>query len=90
MIDTTLLGQTAAKCMEYMDENEQMDGSTLISVGLIVIAESSDGETTFTRTFCSDERHYHQVGLMHMGMTCVLDGVKNAGPPSDDEPDELR
>jgi hypothetical protein len=88
VIDTKLLGHTTARCMDYMDDHEGLDGGTIIAVGLIVVAESADGTTTFTRTFCSDERHYQQVGIMAQGMTCVVEGVKNVtGEEEGDDPE---
>lgn len=87
MIDTTLLGETAAKCMEYMDEAPALDGGEIVSCAIVVIAQSEDKTSTFTRTFCSDEVHYRQIGIFTVGLECVSSGIKPTSPDEDDDED---
>jgi hypothetical protein len=85
MIDSQLLGETAAKCMEYLDEHEGLDGGEIHAVLIIVVAENADRDTTFTRTFCSKTMYYEQLGLAGAGLECVKDGFRSG--PVDPKPD---
>lgn len=89
IIDTVLLGETAAKCMEYMDESEHLDGGHIVAVAIVVVAENASESQTFTRTFSSETMYYKQVGLMQAGIECVRDGFRQAAPGElDDEEDD--
>lgn len=78
-IDTTLIGTTAAELMELIpDESE----GEIIEVGIVVVID--DGEGTYTRTKCSTELHYRQVGLFSV----ALDVVRGDTEPEEDE-DEI-
>jgi hypothetical protein len=90
MIDSQLLGQTAARCMEYLDDHEALDGGELVAVGIVVLAQNSEGTVTYTRTFSSEDMYYRQIGLYQAGIECVRDGYRS-GPPGtveDDDEDE--
>lgn len=90
MIDSTLLGETAAKCMGYLDDTVGLDGGTVLSVGIVVVAQNEAGDQTFTRTFCSDLVHYHQVGLFSEASKVVSEGYSpndRGGDPDDDDED---
>lgn len=85
MIDTQLLGETAARCMEDMDEAEHLDGGKLISVGITVIAEGPEGDSTFVKIYTSETMHYRQMGLYQAGLDCVKSGTRYSVGPDDDE-----
>lgn len=90
MIDTTLLGQQAARCMESLEEHDAMDGGKLVAVGIIVAAENAEGDMTITRTFCSDTTYYRQLGLFEAGLDCLKSGYRYGTPEElgEDEPGE--
>jgi hypothetical protein len=72
-IDTTLLGETAARCMESLDEKFEHEDAELRAVGIVVVT-GRDAET-WTRTFCSTEIHFEQLGLFTLAVDVVRDGV---------------
>ena len=74
MIDTTLLGETAANCMDSLENHEDLDGGKIVAVGIIVIAEDEAGSKTFTRIYASENRHYNQIGLFTAGLNVVERG----------------
>lgn len=60
-VDTTLLGETAAECMETLAERFDDEHAELVAVGIVVVAETDD--MTWTRTFCSRHYFFEQIGL---------------------------
>ena len=80
MIDSTLLGQTTALLMDTIEEEGPVDaegnvleGVEMVAVGIVVVC--SNGDQTFTRTFCSDIRSYQQIGLFTVALDCAREGV---------------
>lgn len=80
-----MLGETAAKCMEYLDDHEALDGGHIVTVGIVVVAENAKGTQTFTRTFCSETLYYRQIGLMQAGIECVRDGFRQVDEDEDED-----
>lgn len=85
-MDMSMLGETTAKLMDAVEANPAWAGddeASFLAVGIVAIIKGKDdaGEPmTFTRTFCSDDYHYQQVGLFAAGLETVRDGQR---------PDEL-
>lgn len=79
-IETQLLGETAAKCMDYLESHEALDEGQILGVGIVVVAQTADGETSFTRTFCSETTFYKQVGLFDAAQDCVRQGWRHERP----------
>ena len=80
LIDSALLGKTAADLMDRIeaeppvdDDGDLVDGLEMVAVGIVVVC--SNGEHTFTRTFCSDVRTYQQLGLFTAALDCARQGV---------------
>lgn len=88
MIDAQLLGQEAAKAMQYLDENEDMDGGELVAVQISVIV--SNGDMAFTRVFSSEKFYHQQVGHAEATLNCIKDGFRFHNPSEaiDDEDDD--
>lgn len=89
MIDTQLLGETAAKCMEDLDESEALHGGEVLAVGIVVVIQTRD-DTSATRTYSSERVYYRQHGLFQAGLHCVESGQRYTPPAfgGDDVPDE--
>lgn len=85
MIDSTLLGQTAARLMESLDLDGKFDGGKLISVAIVAIAQDEPGETTYTRFFCSDDVFYQQVGILEAGLIALKEGWRVVSPDEDED-----
>lgn len=88
MIDSKMLGETAARCMEYMDDSEDLDEGEVLAVAIVVIAQNKGGDMTMNRTFCSDTTYYRQLGILEVGLECVKDGYRHAAPDETDDDDE--
>lgn len=77
-MDMTLLGETTAKMMDAIERNPRFDEDTsLLAIGIVVILEGKDSDgdpMTFTRTFCSEDYHYRQVGVFEAGLETIKDG----------------
>ena len=80
LIDSTLLGHTTALLMDTIEEEgpvdadgEALEGVEMVAVGIVVVC--SNGDKTFTRTFCSDVRTYQQIGLFTAALDCAREGV---------------
>jgi hypothetical protein len=78
-VNTTLIGETAAKLMDGLGDR---DGA-VVAVAIVTVIDQDD-EQTYTRAEFSSDRLYEQLGLMHAGLSLIHDG---AGP-DDDEPDD--
>lgn len=85
MIDTTLLGETAAKCMDSLDNlnDPDLEDGALIACAIVCVVRDKEDSISFTRTYCSDDIHYRQVGIMAAGLNVVTNGSK----PDDVEDD---
>ncbi len=88
MIDTQLLGQTAAKCMDSLEGVGGLDEGRLTAVAIIVICEDAEGGQTFTRTYMSDTHYYKQLGIIYAGLECLQDGTRFDPDDADDEGEE--
>lgn len=80
LIDSRLLGETTAKLMDAIDsdpvtdeDGEPLQDIEMTAVGIVVVC--SNGDHTFTRTFCSDVRAYQQIGLFSAALDCAKEGV---------------
>jgi hypothetical protein len=78
-VDTTLLGETAARCMESLDEKFDNEAVELYAVGIVVVCARDD--ETWTRTFCSTEIHFEQLGLFQL----ALDVARTGTMPDEDD-----
>jgi hypothetical protein len=74
-VDSALLGQTAAKCMEAVDG---ISGE-LLAVGIVVVIDTGDDET-LTRTYSSRTIHFENLGLFE----AACDVVRHGELPDDD------
>lgn len=79
-IDTTLLGETAARCMESLDDKFTVEEGELYAVGIVVVCARDDA--TWTRTFCSTEIHFEQLGLFQLALDVARTGT---APDEDDD-----
>lgn len=75
LIDATLLGEMTAKMMDTLEaepvvdeDGDEVEGIEMVAVGIVVVC--SNGEFSFTRTFCSDLRTYQQIGLFTAALEC--------------------
>lgn len=75
-IDSTLLGETAAKCMDSVSEMHWAGEGKIIACGIVVVVESEDESQTYMRTFCSERIHHHQVGLFRAGLMTIEEGFQ--------------
>lgn len=81
-VDTKMLGETAAKCMDGLEsETEGVEGE-LVAVGIVAIYELGDDETR-TRIFCSHERHFEHLGIFRAALECVEYGTESTGDDDD-------
>lgn len=88
MIETRKLGEQAARAMEYLDNNEDMDGGRIVACMIVVIVADEDNSTSYTRTFSSDSMYYQQMGLVEAAKGCVQDGFRFFNPAEADEDDD--
>ena len=74
-LDSRLLGETTARLMDTIEaEPVESDGEPeMVAVGIVVVV--SDGDNTYTRTFCSDVRAYQQIGLFDAALQCAREGT---------------
>lgn len=80
LIDSSLLGVTTARLMDSIEEDgpvdgegDLLDGVEMVAVGIVVVC--SNGDNSFTRTFCSDVRTYQQIGLFTAALDCAREGI---------------
>lgn len=66
MLDTTLIGETAAQLMEALPD--EADGE-LVAVGIVVVVDSGDG--TYTKVKTSSDLFYEQLGLFNAAIHVV-------------------
>lgn len=77
-METTLIGRTAAKLMDGIQDRE----GEVVAVAIVTVIDEDDGESTYTRAEFSSERLYEQLGLLHAGISLVHNGVE---PDEEDE-----
>lgn len=77
LMDMELLGETTAKLMDAIERNPRFEDGEITAIGIVctLSANDDDGEPmSYTRTFCSDELHYRQIGLFRAGLDTVEEG----------------
>ncbi|HEX5370059.1 MAG TPA: hypothetical protein VFY10_11645 [Dehalococcoidia bacterium] len=73
-MDITLIGTTAAKLMDGID-NRDGEVIAVALIALIAVIDEDEGESTYTRVEFSHERRFEQLGLLHAGLDVVTDGT---------------
>lgn len=71
-METLLLGETAAKCIDAIDAGPFSEDAEIVAVGIVVVVR--DGARVATKTSCSEYEHYRQVGLFDAALDCVKTG----------------
>lgn len=74
MIDSTVLGETAARCMESLDNHEALDGGAIEAVLIVVVARDEADTGTWTRVYSSRNRYFEQRGLIAVANDCIMEG----------------
>lgn len=77
-VDTHLLGETTAECMDSIDADYGSEDGELVAVGIIAVIEQDD--QTFTRIYTSRRTYFEQLGLYSAALECVRTGDR----PDDD------
>lgn len=79
-MDTSLIGETAARMMESLDDfGEEAD---LVSVGIVVVVDPEPGNdegSTYTRIKCSEKVWEHRVGLFRGALAVLADDDDSSG-----------
>lgn len=76
MVDSALLGETAARCMEVMDTVECVDGGEIEAVMIIVLAKNSEDTISYAQVFCSEKKAWKQMGIIHTGLDAIETGER--------------
>jgi hypothetical protein len=76
MVDSALLGETAARCMESMDAIEQVDGGAIDAVMIIVVARDEGDTLMHAQVFSSERAAWKQMGLIHTGLEVLTTGER--------------
>lgn len=69
-MDTSLIGETAAKLMDGLGDRE----GEVVAVAIVTVVDEED-EHTYTRAEFSSERFYEQLGLLTAGLEVARGGV---------------
>lgn len=78
MVDSALLGETAARCMETMDAVDCVDGGEIEAVTIIVIARNAEDSLTYAQVFSSEKKAWKQLGIIHAGLDAVETGERTS------------
>lgn len=87
-MDQTLIGESAAKMMDALDNDARVSDGKLIAVGIITVVEietDKGNTTTECRTYSTEEYHHRAVGLFTEGLESVQDGGLWEDEMEDDE-----
>lgn len=77
-MDQRLVGETAAKLMDYLAERE----GEIVAVALVACVEGRDG--SYSVTEFSTDRTHEQLGLLHEGIRTIDEGKDTEDADADE------
>lgn len=72
-MNTVPLGELAARAMEDLGNDFDLDAAAVVACGLVVIVDNGEGRE-FTRTYSSRELYFEKFGLFTVALDCVTNG----------------
>lgn len=84
-MEQALLGETAAKLMDSLENDSRVNDGEIIAVGIIAIIQkdTSEGPMTFSRTMSNEDIHHRVLGLFREGYEVIASGIEHEDPDSD-------